>query len=234
MLKIYDVFGAVQTEAWLVLHYGPLVVWPAIAGPGWRVTELREDRDVNPGMVARARDVRAAVFGVEELERGGLNVAACIIVKHLMYGLPVDQLRAAWYWRDAPFDANGGPVGGLPAGMFPDRCVFGQTNGNGDVGHPMGGGAYYFPPAMGPHAVWVYGKLVNSDVVYGLGMIGGTNHNHINVVYEWSDDVPPPPPPPPPGELGDVIRAALDAVVDVQERVAVAKAGLEEALELIG
>jgi len=57
------------------------------------------------------------------------------------------------------------------------------------------------------------------------------------VVYEWSVGTPPPPPPPPPppaGELGDVIRAALDAVVDVLDRAGVAKAGLEEALELIG
>jgi hypothetical protein len=60
----------------------------------------------------------------------------------------------------------------------------GRTKQNGDVGFGMGGGAYYFPPNKGPHAVWVGEPGVGTDFVSGLGMLGGTNHNHVEPVFQ--------------------------------------------------
>jgi hypothetical protein len=60
----------------------------------------------------------------------------------------------------------------------------GRSNQNGDVGFGMGGGAYYFPPNKGPHAVWVGEPGVGTDFVSGLGMLGGTNHNHVEPVFQ--------------------------------------------------
>ena len=113
---------------------------------------------------------------------------SALVVKVLdKNGAPAGGVRVAFYWPDAPEDTN--------AGWF-NRCVTGTTDASGCVGFGMGGGAYYWPPAGGPHAVWIYGSDA-SQVVTGLGMIAGTNHNHINVTFSYEEDEPEPPPQPP-------------------------------------
>jgi hypothetical protein len=49
----------------------------------------------------------------------------------------------------------------------------------------MGKGAYYWPAQgqIGPHAIWVHGSGVRSDLLFGLGMIGATNHDHFDVEF---------------------------------------------------
>ena len=125
---------------------------------------------------------------------------SALVVKVLnSEGLPMSNVKVAFYWPDAPQDPN--------AGWY-NRCVTGTTNAEGCVGFGMGEGAYYWPPAGGPHAVWVYGSDA-SQVVTGLGMKGGTNHNHLNVVFSYEDEEPPIPPPPsgdcPKEEILDVV-----------------------------
>lgn len=83
----------------------------------------------------------------------------------------------------------GDPVPGVEVAFsWPDGTVNGKTNDRGDVGFGMGGGAYYFPPDPGPH--WITAGGVE---VTGLGMLGGTPHNHVNV--ELWKEVPEPPEP---------------------------------------
>jgi hypothetical protein len=186
MLEIRDINGALQNLQWLVENYGALVVHPATDGPGWRVVKIQEN-----------------------------DAATVIVVKMLAAdGTPMPDVRVAWYWPDAPEDRHAGPANGLPAGMRPGRAFASDTNANGDVGFDMGDGARYWPDQdqIGPHAVWVYGPQTNSDVVLGLGMVGGTN-NSLWPTYQWCEDVPPPePPPPPPGDIAaqcDIIEAAV-------------------------
>ena len=63
----------------------------------------------------------------------------------------------------------------------------------------MGTGDYYFPPSIGASAVWVAEQAGPSDFIHGLGMLGATNHRHIEVYYELEDvDEPTPPEPPTP------------------------------------
>lgn len=77
-------------------------------------------------------------------------------------------------WPDAPL---------LP----PQYWNCGQTRGlhthteqNGKAALGMGGGSYYFPPAGGPHCAWLG---ANSSCVCGLGMVGLTNHRHLDSVW---------------------------------------------------
>jgi len=107
----------------------------------------------------------------------------------------IDRAFVARWWPDPH-------LSGLPSELasWHDQGVFGETNANGDIGFAMGQGDYYFPPSGGASEVWTdYG----GDLVKGLGMLGGTNHRHLNVVFQDVGDEPepepePPPPPPPP------------------------------------
>lgn len=208
--KVFDRYGNEKSWEWLVEHYGPVVVHPANPGGGWRCIELHENADLAGG--AKATPHIGTVFN-------GI-MAASVIMVHFQNadGSPFQGHRVAWYWPDAPDDANCGPVNGVPDGMQPNRSAKpGETNMNGDVGFGMGGGAYYFPPNIGPHAVWAYGNEVNSDVVFGLGMLGGTNHNSLWPVFQWDEGEEPPEPPPANGcDLTPVLEAIarLDSKVD--------------------
>lgn len=191
-MKIYDRYSNERDWMWLVANYGPLVIHPADAGPGWRIVEIREDADLD----------KLAGRTLEEIKRTSPQAAPTIIVKVLdAVGRPVDLARVAWYWPDCREDPNAAPTNGLPAGVKQNRAEDGYTNLNGDTGFGMGRGAYYYPPAIGPHAVWIYGQ--NSDVILGLGMIGETNHNHVNVTYRQTVEEPPTPPIDPPDDDDD-------------------------------
>lgn len=205
MIRIVDCDGVERDWPWLVARYGALVIHPAAPGPGWRIIEIWENAD--PSTVQGDAPALVSPFA-------GVNAAAVIVVKtRSAGGAPIPDVRVAWYWPDAPVDGEAGPANGLPAGMRPSRAVNGSTNGDGVVGFGMGNGAYYWPNEgqIGPHAVWVYGVHTNSDVILGLGMLGGTNHSSLWPVYEWQQGAPEPPAPPP-GEIGaqcDIIEAAV-------------------------
>lgn len=179
-IAVFDAFGNQQSWAWLEREYGPIVIWPANPGPGWRLTEIRENRDLING---RATNMMLPL------------AAPTLICRALTAdGRAAVDLRIAWYWPDAPEDAAAMPVNGLPLGMRLGRAVSGFTNLNGDNGFAMGRGAYYDPAKgqIGPHACWVYGA--NSDVIYGLGMRVGSNHDHLDFVFQQTAEEPPPPP----------------------------------------
>ncbi len=84
-------------------------------------------------------------------------------------------------------DKGGHPVPDVPVAFsWPDGTVPGMTDPMGNVGFGMGGGAYYFPPGKGPH--WIDAGGVRVD---GLGMLGGTNHDHLDVVLIEGELEPP-------------------------------------------
>jgi PKD repeat protein len=93
-------------------------------------------------------------------------------------GTPSNGTTVVRYWPSAP------PLGdpqlygcdGLTQG------VYGDTEGDGHIGFGMGGGDYYWPPSGGASAIWV-GRMA-SDCIKGLGMIGETEHRHLNSVFQ--------------------------------------------------
>jgi hypothetical protein len=201
----YNVYGEPRPWSELVAKFGAVVVHRAPAQAGdvvWQCIGLLERRDIPAERVHMMQPwVARHLERVNRVtDRSQPDAAAAIVVTHeLLGGGAAIGLRAAWYWPDAPEDPDCGPVGGVPAGMTPGRAVSGLTNDNGDIGHAMGRGAYYWPDQgqIGPHAVWVYGTSVQSDVILGLGMIGETNHDHLDVFYRQVAETPPGPPEPP-------------------------------------
>jgi hypothetical protein len=95
-------------------------------------------------------------------------------------------------------DAVGNPLGGVPVVFWYSSApaldeewahACGRTNGildytepSGKIGFGMGTGAYYFPPAGGPHVVWV--ATPGTDCLGGMGMLGGTNHYHLDSIWK--------------------------------------------------
>ena len=139
-------------------------------------------------------------FGAVEVQRGDgdwhvaelreAEGAATIIVTVLDQGSePVEGALVARWWPDPslpelPIELTGWHAIG----------VYGETNANGDIGFGMGGGDYYYPPDAGASDVWID---YDSDLVHGLGMVGSTNHRHLNVVFRYLPEPPPEPTPEP-------------------------------------
>jgi hypothetical protein len=95
-------------------------------------------------------------------------------------GAPVEGAVTLFGWPDAP-DHHLTDEGA----NWTETGVPGVTNAEGDVGPGLGTGAYYSPDKgeRGPHFVWVYDPALPSDYVDGLGMLGMTNHAHLNLGY---------------------------------------------------
>jgi hypothetical protein len=159
-IKVYDWEGNERDLAYLRGKYGDFIIQDAAEGEGlaFKISALREKVETAATLVVTVADDE---------------------------GNPLEGVRVAWYWPDADVDPNAGPKGGVPQQMRPERAISGTTNMNGDVGFGMGGGAYFWPDQgeIGPHATWIHGPETRSDLIYGLGMIAATNHNHFDVEY---------------------------------------------------
>ncbi len=159
-ITVYDAEGDKRDLAYLKSKYGDFIIKAAAGGEGY-------------------------VFKISTL-REKVSTAASIVVRVIdADGAPLEGIRVAFYWPDADVDPNAGPLGGVLSQMQPNRCMSGPTNPNGDVGFGMGPGAYYWvnQDEIGPHAVWIHGATTRSDVILGLGMLAGTNHDHFEVEY---------------------------------------------------
>jgi hypothetical protein len=104
----------------------------------------------------------------------------------------------------------------------------------------MGFGDYYFAPGGGASAVWVADEAGPGDLIAGLGMLGGTNHRHLEVYYQLVDVSTPPEEPPeeppveppieppieppeeppaqPPESNWEALFARLDTIIDLLEK----------------
>jgi hypothetical protein len=135
-----------------------------------------------------------------EVDRSGGNSAFVTVLGP--DNKPKQAEPVAFYWPDANQDPGCGPAGAVLPEINAGRCFSARTKEDGRVDFAMGRGAYYFAPGVGPHAAWMYGQ--ESEVILGLGMLGGTEHWHYNVVFQWSqgNNVLPSPPEQPaePGE----------------------------------
>jgi hypothetical protein len=205
-VRIIDRDGNEQSWAWLCQRYGEPIIRTADPGLGWRIAELREIKDPPQGAQLAAAASPAATNTLIVSTRGA-------------NGRPAAGVNVAWYWPDAPENPAAMPTNGLPLQVRPNRAVIGPTNDNGDAGFGMGRGAYYWPTRdeIGPHAAWIAGA--NSDVILGLGMIAGTAHDHIDVIFQQASPEDPPPPTPT-LDLWQELFRRLDRIIALLERKA--------------
>lgn len=98
-------------------------------------------------------------------------------------GNPVPGIKVVFWWPDAP---------ACPGAGYEEHGVVGETKETGYADFAMGGGAYYFVDQgqIGPHKAWIYGA--GSDQVGGIGMLGGTEHNHFDVKVQPETEEPQP------------------------------------------
>jgi len=98
-------------------------------------------------------------------------------------GSPLPGIAVAFTWADAPEPSRRDE-------WYP-RKVTTMTDGGGRSGFALGGGAYV-PDcgAGGPHAIWISEPgadpetTLPSDVADRLGMLGGTNHRHLDLMFQ--------------------------------------------------
>jgi len=188
-LKIYDKDNNLRDWDWLEEHYGPIQIKP--------ITDIYQPSD--------GEIVYEVVYLREKTGDSG-----CIINVRDVDGNPVQGETVMWGWPDAP--AHG--YADKPSN-WTETGVPGDTNENGDIGPGMGTGAYYVPPDIGPHWIWVWDHP--SEFVNGIGMIAGTNHDHLDVGYravrwEEDDNGNGPTPPPDPGDIAAFIKEVKDTV----------------------
>lgn len=121
------------------------------------------DVTVQPGNGAKLTELSCDVSGISSLmvrvvDRDGESIEGAMVILN---------------WLDAPE---------LPLEFWGwyENGIIGLTNSEGRVNFAMGHSGYYFPPNGGPYSIWIH---PNGDLLEGLGMIGGTNHTHLN--SEW-------------------------------------------------
>lgn len=129
--------------------------------------------------------------------------------------LDLAQPHRAFWWQ------NMGDANDIAAGKeyATDREEQGDLGGldQGHGGSGMGRGAYTGydqDPWKGPHRAWIRHPRIASDLAVGVRMIGGTEHDHLDlewqeVIYEGEELPPPGPPGDPVGrllEIGDEIK----------------------------
>jgi hypothetical protein len=116
---------------------------------------------------------------VTELRAKEHTYAALVIRVRNPQGEPVGGVPVVNHWPDAD------PLPRELVGCYDNGdhtlTKYPPDDGAGNAEFGIGGGSYYFPPEGGPHTVWV--GVAGSDCVYGLGMLGGTEHNHLEPTY---------------------------------------------------
>jgi hypothetical protein len=84
-------------------------------------------------------------------------------------------------------EAGGAVVGQQVAYMWPDGEALEITNGSGMAEHTMGAGEGYAPDsAAGPISWQVRGAP--SERLSGLGWLWGTNHEHLQSIFQWTTE----------------------------------------------
>ena len=158
MLQITDRNGITHDAAWLAATYGARVV-PGPSGRAFRLVRVAETE--GPATVmAHVQEAGAALAG---------------------HGVALS-------WPDAPEDLTT-PEARLFVTRYRPRAAVQWTNASGDTGFGLGGGSYIKDLAVGgPHACWVLHNIYASDVLDGIGMLGGTNHRGpLRMVFELAE-----------------------------------------------
>lgn len=97
-------------------------------------------------------------------------------------GNPATDEQVVYSWPDAP---------ALPGGGWDGKGIVHPVDADGWAEHGMGQGEYYYPDQgqVGPASAWIYGEG-KSDCQRGIGMIGGTDHHHFDVVMQKGSVAP--------------------------------------------
>ena len=170
---VYDYDGQIQDMAWLWEEFGD-------------VTFQRAEPHPEAGFVFRLIALRAKC--------GPASLIVKVVDEN---GLPLKKYAVIRSWPEAPELPD---FSGTTAKQWTKTGIVGKTNVEGDVGFGMGTGDYYFPPEGGASSVYVADFDGPGDYLTGLGMIGATNHCHIDSTFQRIQaDNPEPPVPPTPG-----------------------------------
>ena len=164
---LYDTAGQVQDLAWLEATYGAV---------GWQCAGAHPDA----GYVFRLTELRASC--------GPAAIVANVKDEN---GGPLADRAVIRYWPGAPALPEYDP----PASRWTDLGVVGWTGANGDVGFGLGEGDYYYPKTgTGVTEMYVADYDGPSDLVEGLGMLGGTDHCTLFPTWHRipKDDASPP------------------------------------------
>jgi len=167
MIRVFDADGNEKSLEWALNKYNVKLVIAAKSRDRWEVVALHE------------------VIGPSSMT----------VRVNIKDGIGAFAIPVAFWWPGAWEDENA--VECHPTEPKQPRKIRQITDLNGQTGFGMGGGAYYHPSKgeQGPHAVWVseYPQYT-SDLVDGLGMIGSSNHAHLEPTFQFAggEIVPPP------------------------------------------
>lgn len=170
---VYDYNGNIVDTEWLWSEFGEV---------GW----IRTDPHPDTNWVFRVVALRAKC--------GPASLIVKVIDEN---GAPLIDYAVIRYWPGAPLLPD---FSGTTAKQWTKRGIIGYTNESGDVGFGMGTGDYYFPPGeIGVSQVYVASFDGYGDLVTGLGMLGGTEHCHVDTTFQRLpvDTIPDPPTPTP-------------------------------------
>ena len=190
-VKVFDITGQQKDWAWVVEQYGPLDI-----------------REAEPWKQA---DGSMQVLRLVEL-RENFGPATCIAKFLKEDGTPLVGKNAAWWYSTAPMLPDGiNP----PTSVWEPRADVGQTNGEGIIGFAMSEDGTYYPDqgVAGPYGTWLFSTTWSCDGYFGIGLKAGTDHGHLDPVFqvvtvEDGGEEPEP--------------EDLSAIVEVLERIAVA------------
>lgn len=172
---IYDYEGNVRDVGWMFDEFGTV---------SWTPASAYKDK------------VTSTVFKLIEL-RAQCDYATLKVVVLDENGSPLPGVNVVRYWPGAPPLPD---FSNSTASQWTTVGVYGATGADGAIGFGMGTGDYYFADTqMGVSSIYVASLDGYSDWLLGLGMLGGTNHCHLDSVFQRvSSEEPPTPVPPTP------------------------------------
>lgn len=141
--------------------------------------------------------------------------------------LDLSKPHRAFWWADAP------ELDPLYPMDWEKRADVGGLDENGTGGSGLGSGAYtgyYEDPMEGPHRAWVRHPSIPSEQLVGIRMIGLTNHDHVDALWEEAEyeGDGPPPPTPEPGEILERLERILGDAEWIRGRLVEVDALAEE------
>lgn len=212
-MHVYDKNGVEKSLDWLHKHFGAVAAMP----------EKPRSREVPRYFVAQLHEVDDNRVLGKRRNKSPASITVTVVNEEFR---PIPGVEVVFWWPDAPKLDGAGHHG---------TGASGKTDSYGQVTFPTGDGAFYNPAELaGPHKVWIYGPG-ESDRCKGLGMIKGSKHRHLDVVFQRH-----PPDYKPDDEAGtspsDIYRLVKDGNTKVDDAILLlgsATADLQAALSLL-
>lgn len=154
-VRIFDKQGKERDWTWLQATFGPV-----------RIDRIED--------LAGVKQVFRLV-GLLEREGPAVQVVGVSDAENK----PLKGVRVVRQWPDAPAL----PDWPSPVSRWHPKGVYGETNLNGSIGFGMGQGDYYSTISGGVSSLWIADERGPSDLISGLGMVGGSAHRHLDVYF---------------------------------------------------